>query len=282
MDRIAEVLERLSAPPRVEAPREIFKAPKFDGTGDVNYFITQFETIGIANEWSQAATFLHLRESLKDGAQDCGRPDSVEGILSALRARYGVSPREARARLTTIRRDPKITLQEHASEIQKLVGIAYGELPARNREDMVLEMFSNTLGHTYLQSHLLAVGPRTLEAAITAGNEFLQLRQQATRTPPGTALRVVEEPEGETEATQAEPIRKVDSGVLATLTQTIQLIMERLEQMDQAAEKTGRPKQSKPTQQNNTRPKRCWGCGLTRRDCPTHAPPVSGNGHSLQ
>ena len=253
----------------------------------MDYFITQFETVQAANEWSRAATFLHLRESLKDGAQDCGRPDSIEGILSALKARYGVSPREARTRLTTIRRDPKVTLQEHATEVQKLIDIAYEDLPVRNREAMILETFCNTLGHIHLQSHLLAVGPVTLEAAITAGNEFLHLRNHATRPQPGTTLRVVNEPEEEPKPTQAEPVRKLDSGVLATLTQTIQLLMERLDQMEQAAEITSRPKQSRPTNQNGTGQKRtgCWGCGHTghnRRNCPTHAPPVSGNGYSLQ
>ena len=101
----------------------------------------------------------------------------------------------------------------------------------------------------------------TLEAAITAGNEFLQLRNHATRPQSGTALRVVDEPEEEPKPAQAEPVRRLDSGVLTTLTQTVQLLMERLEQMDQAAEIPSRPKQSRPTNQNGTGQKKagCWG-----------------------
>ena len=278
MDRIAEVLERLSAPPRVEAPRETFKAPKFDGTGDVDYFITQFETVQAANEWSRAATFLHLRESLKDGAQDCGRPDSIEGILSALKARYGVSPREASTRLTTIRRDPKVTLQEHATEVQKLIGIAYEDLPTRNREAMILETFCNTLGHIHLQSHLLAVGPVTLEAAITAGNEFLQLRNHATRHQPGTALRVVDELD-EAQAVRTEPTESKETEVLATLAQALQRLLQRVDQMAEQ-----RKKGSAPTREPQGEIA-CWSCaqpGHLRRNCPNQASTVSGNGHSLQ
>ena len=56
---------------------------------------------------------------------------------------------------------------------------------------MALEVFANTLGNAYLQRHLLAVGPRDLDEAIRAGNEFLQIRPVGTNTSP--KVRVVED-----------------------------------------------------------------------------------------
>lgn len=43
---------------------------------------------------------------------------------------------------------------------------------------MALETFSNILGNTYLQRHLLAIETRTIEDAVRAGNEFLQIQKE--------------------------------------------------------------------------------------------------------
>ena len=52
MDRLAEVLERALLTPRQPEPRrEVFKAPEFDGLGDVDLFIRQFSDVIDANEW---------------------------------------------------------------------------------------------------------------------------------------------------------------------------------------------------------------------------------------
>ena len=73
---------------------------------------------------------LHLRDSLRESAEDCGRAATVQAIYAALRARFGLSPREARSRLGVLRKDSRTSLQEHASEVERLVNIAYGDLPS--------------------------------------------------------------------------------------------------------------------------------------------------------
>lgn len=40
-----------------------------------------------ASDWGPAAVILHLREALKEEAQDGSRPDSLAGILGGLRDR---------------------------------------------------------------------------------------------------------------------------------------------------------------------------------------------------
>ena len=82
-----------------------------------------------ANGWTdRSALLLHLREVLKDGARACGRGDTVDAIFVALRIKYGLTVREARRRLNK-RKDVRTSLQEHASEVERLASIAYADLP---------------------------------------------------------------------------------------------------------------------------------------------------------
>ena len=52
--RLVEAVGRMPA-------RDQFKAPVFDGKGDVDYFIQKFQDVAEANQWGQAAIRLHLR-----------------------------------------------------------------------------------------------------------------------------------------------------------------------------------------------------------------------------
>ena len=127
-DRFADVLERLTGRPMLPAPGPQFKAPKYNGQGDIEYFISRFEEITDANEWEPGAAPLHLRDSLGESAEDCGRAANGQTIYAALRARFGMSPREARLRLSKLRKYFRTSLQEHVAEVERLVNIAYGDL----------------------------------------------------------------------------------------------------------------------------------------------------------
>ena len=261
LGRLTDILERMWDAPRPEA-RPHFKAPQYEGSGDIDYFIQQFQDVALANQWNQGATLLHLREALKEGARDCGRPGNIAGIYEALRARYGCSPREARTRLAGLKKDFKTALPEHAIEVQRLVRLAYADLPDRNQVAMALEIFANTLGNTYLQRHLLAVDPQDLESAVRAGNEYLQIRPRSDRGGPHSAVRAIdEEPE-----VRVQPVTEPDNARLA------QVLTKLVEQMEQLQSRMNSPRgpASQPRQEKKPG---CWGCGKLghdRRDCPTH------------
>ena len=162
--------------------QEVFKAPEYHGTGSVEVFIRQFLDVSEANGWGERATVLHLRRALKEDARDCtGTCNTIAEIFTALRARFGISPREARVRINSARKESGVPLQVHANTIKELVGIAYPELPGQVHEQMALDQFVNTLNHPRLQEHLLAIRPESLSEAVTAGNEFLQVRQNQLR-----------------------------------------------------------------------------------------------------
>ena len=139
-------------------------------------FIRQFTDVAEANNWCAMATLLHLRKALEKEANECSRGRDVRDIFTSLRARYGMTAREARAKLAGLRRDHKTTLQEHSAEVEKLVGVAYAAFPGELRRTMSMDTFASTIGNGYLLRHLLAVPAETLEDAVRAGNEYLQIQ----------------------------------------------------------------------------------------------------------
>ena len=262
LTRLTTALETMAGQSQPAHPPKAFKPPQFTGTGDVEYFIGQFVEVAVANEWSDGAALLHLRETLKEGAQDCGRASQVEDIFAALRARYGLTPREARSRLNGLRRDSKTTTHEHATEIERLVEIAYGSLPGTTRVEMAVDIFCSTIGNPYLQRHLLAVPTPTLQEAVKASNEYLQIRPGSTA---GGAVRPVGDPEENCIAPVAHP-------QLETLLQTLQQLTKKVDALQSESKQSNKPKRSQAEQ-----PEGCWGCKSPehiRRDCPTNPWPA--------
>ena len=230
-----------------EVRREHFKPPQYNGEGDVELFIQQFNEVAAANDWNDVSTLLHLRESLQEGAKEYGRAVTAEAVFAALRSRYGLSQREARHRLNGLKKDAKHTLHDHAITVEKLVRKAFEDLPEATQTAMMLDSFCSTLGDTALQRHLLAIQPATITDAIRHGQEFLDIKPQRTSTD-SNKVRVMEEDECEEE------------GALTKLMKAIQLLSAKVEELQHKA-----PPSSKSG--------KCWGCqkeGHIRSKCPTH------------
>ena len=257
--RLAEAIEALvekqGREPGPVIP--VFKPPQFDGEGDVEYYIQQFTDVARANQWTKPAQLLYIRESLKEGARDCGKAPDVMSVFSNLRARYGLTPREAWARLAGLRKEGRTSLQEHATEVERLVGVAYHGMDPEQRRDMMVETFLSTLNNPPLQWHLLAVGTPTLESAVRAG-EYLQIRP-STRSP---AVRMIEDDEKDTD--RVSPV--TSETLMSSMMGVLQGLMGQLERIATQTE-SGRAK--KESAKAN---KKCWGChkeGHLRKDCPT-------------
>jgi len=154
--------------------REKFPAPTYEGTGDVELFLESFDLVAEANGWNPAARLIHLRSSLKSTALDCGRGATVEAVRRALRARFGMSESQAQDALDGLRRQPKQTLHELASEVERLMGLAFPQVDAAVRETMAIDRFKSALGDASVKVHLLTRRPRTLADAMRYSDEFLQ------------------------------------------------------------------------------------------------------------
>lgn len=230
-------------------PPSPFRAPVFDGTGDVELFIGHFEDVAEANQWNPHATLLHLRGSLTDEAKDCSRPRQADQIFAELRARFGITPREARTRVNGLKKDYGVTLHAHAVEVTRLVSIAYRELPEAMRDELALESFCSTLGNVRLQRHLLAVHTPTIADAVRAGNEFLQIRS-------GPGYPGVQSTEGPAGPAEVRPVamKTPDPAVVECMLKTMQAMLAKMELLTS----------TKPPSKPEHRPKqvgRCWECG---------------------
>jgi len=289
LDRVAEMMETIAARELERAQRggqdRAFKAPEYVGQGDVEYFIRQFNQVAEANAWSAEATLIHLRESLKEDARDCGRAGDLDGIWGNLRSSFGMTRREAQSQLAIIRRAPSTTLQAHARTIEQLALIAYGDLPADTRVEMTVDLFSSTLGNAYLQRHLLAVPTPTLEAAVRAGNEFLQVKVNREARP----VRQLGEDDGEFPTQDGIQVVSAPTGPMDAMLLVMQQMGEAMAKLLMAQEKTGQQVltalKTPPVQVEVDDPARCWGCGQAghfRSNCTAQRPRPStrpaGNG----
>lgn len=250
-DLLAQALTRQPA-----APRETFKAPEYDGATNVEEFILQFSEVAEANEWTPGATLLHLRNRLKEEAKECGQGPDVQTVFNALRVRFGMTGREARVKLANLKKGPSVSFHGHATEIERLCKIAYQGVPARQRADMAVETFCNTLGNLQLQRHLLAVATPDLESAVRAANEFMQLGGQSS-----AGIRMI------------QPEEDQDMGMVRQTADPIQQLMRIVKDLaadvaqlkkQSVLKKDGRSGQDKPTSVCHL----CKQEGHWKRNCP--------------
>ena len=96
---------------------------------------------------------------------------------------YELTILEARNRLTSLNRDTKHSLTDHATEVKKLVEAAYVDFPKEHRQEMALDLFCNSLNPAYLQRHLLAMKLQSL----TNANPKVTIRQIDEETGPDSA-----------------------------------------------------------------------------------------------
>ena len=76
-------------------------------------------------------------------------------------------------------------------EIEKLVRIAYRDLPNCHRNNMAMKTFCSSLRNFALQRHLLAVHTPTRADTVRVGNDYLQI-QGSKRKPARSLVRALE------------------------------------------------------------------------------------------
>ena len=142
--------------------------PSFSGERDLKLFIKQFEDVAEANGWTPKQRALHIRSQMEGDAQGCGHGNSYEEILENLHARFGVSTRQARDKLAALKMKPGQSIYSQATEVTRLVEVAFSTLADADRRAMALEHFIRAWESKNIQRHLLAVAPPTIKAAVQA------------------------------------------------------------------------------------------------------------------
>jgi ElaB/YqjD/DUF883 family membrane-anchored ribosome-binding protein len=249
-DPIEELVERLS---HIGQSKPKFKAPKYTGDSDIELFLSQFLDVSDANRWSDREAALHLRSSLEGSAAACGQSSDLEEIISDLRARFGITSKQARSKLGSISRKSKQTFHELGAEVTRLVKIAYPRQDRQFQLETSLEIFSRALNHRTLQQHLLARPHDTMAEAVQICNEFMQVEGSKP------TIANIDAEEGE----QPETSRASTE---------IQLLLSTVKELMQSQSQLLKDLAQSQSKQDST-PRRkveCFNCGgpHLRRNCP--------------
>jgi len=96
--------------PGEEAYRYRLKVLVFMGFEDVEQFIQEFSELIDVTQWPPRVALIQLQMALTEQAKLYGLGTSVDGIFTALRAHFGISVVNARARLQGLRREVRTLL----------------------------------------------------------------------------------------------------------------------------------------------------------------------------
>ncbi|XP_049307227.1 uncharacterized protein LOC125777122 [Bactrocera dorsalis] len=151
------------------------KAPTFDGSIPFQIFKLQFEKTATANNWNAADKVASLFVSLKGPAAeilqtipDCER-DNYEALMSAIERRYGSEHRKQIYQIELQNRGQKMneSLQEFATEIERLAHLANADAPVDYIERVKIQCFINGIRDVDTKRATYALPKRTFAETVS-------------------------------------------------------------------------------------------------------------------
>ena len=236
-----------------------------------------------ANNWNPQAAHLNIRLCLEKQAQECARGDNVEAIFVNLRARFGLTQRQARDKLSTVRKEPGQKFHSLGVEILKLVRIAYPNMGAAHQEDIAVENVRRCIENRQLLRHLMTIELNTVAEICRASDDYIQAGSNLRQRPQMNVTSYSENSDLDNEVEfdcnavgmhstqndyQNKPKAKVTestSSEIAKQTKILIKIMEILDRNTKAVEKLA------SVQNTRQRKRACYTCGSENhmaRECP--------------
>lgn len=238
IEALVAQLANMQQPP-VQRPKH--KTPTFNGDTDVELFITQFRNIADTSAWNEQDTLLQLRSSLEGKAVESGRCETTNEVFQSLRQRFGMTVRQARDKLDSLRKTSKQDLFDFGDDIKKLTEIAYPDQDRTFLTQTALEKFIKGLSNSRLQQHMLLVRPANIPDAIRAAEEFLQYENKPSvqqvhmeeATPPATICSnsVTASENKDTNVQAMTQIAQSLSSMMQTQSQVVQAMQDHSQNM---------------------------------------------------
>lgn len=237
-------------------PHPVLKIGTYDGKSSWNVFKQQFETISEYNKWNDASKAVHLTAALRGEAANVletipeGSDSKYQELVKALELRFGEEQRKDfnMWQLKTRQQKPDESLQELASDIERLVLLSYKDCPADARERIAVQQFMDSIRNLDLKNVLrMSLSEfKDLRSATTYALK-IQSAQEASRME-RRMVRQVELSSTETDA--PDYVKEIKSDV-----QRLEMMIERALQL-----RRGNPRKIK-----------CWSYdeeGHLRNRCP--------------
>ena len=149
------------------------KPRRYDGTEDLDDYISQFNIISDLNKWDYTTKSLQLASQLS--GQACGilgdLPETqrrdYESILQALQMRFGSIERSElfKAKLETKVKGDHETLSELAQAIKKLTRQAYPRADTNMTNTLALDHFIDAISDKEMKLRIREARPRNIEEA---------------------------------------------------------------------------------------------------------------------
>jgi len=245
--------------PALPMDRYHLRALIFSGEEDVEQLITEFSNVTAICRWPNRVTLIQLRLCLTGPTKPYEIGQDVGDIFEALRARFGLTARDARVQLQGLRKNPKTNLREHATVVERLAQVAYGGLPADSRQSLALDAFLQSINNLGLKQYLLVAEVETMERALKPRNAYFQA--DSTCQPDKTIQQVGADDDMSTSPAKTA-VHVATAAAEEPLNLTSSLVRELLAEIRQLRQQSTveRPRGSLTDVYDRQRPV-CWGCG---------------------
>ncbi|GFX35073.1 retrovirus-related Pol polyprotein from transposon 412 [Trichonephila clavipes] len=164
------------------------KLSTYDGKSSWQVYKTQFSIVADANQWDSQTKACQLAASLRADAADILQtlPETqrldFDALVNALELRFGEKCVKDYSRLQLKSRQQKVseTLQELATDVERLSHLAFSDCPTEVREVLALQHFIDGVRDLEIQKALRMADLKDLKGAIVFAMK-LEAAQQATR-----------------------------------------------------------------------------------------------------
>ncbi|GFW41023.1 retrovirus-related Pol polyprotein from transposon 17.6 [Trichonephila clavipes] len=164
------------------------KLSTYDGKSSLQVYKTQFSIVADANQWDSQTKACQLAVSLRADAADILQtlPETqrldFDALVNALELRFGEKCVKDYSRLQLKSRQQKVseTLQELATDVERLSHLAFSDCPTEVREVLALQHFIDGVRDPEIQKALRMADLKDLKGALVFAMKF-EAAQQATR-----------------------------------------------------------------------------------------------------
>ncbi|GFV19996.1 retrovirus-related Pol polyprotein from transposon 412 [Trichonephila clavipes] len=164
------------------------KLSTYDGKSSWQVYKTQFSIVADANQWDSQTKACQLAASLRADAADILQtlPETqrldFDALVNALELRFGEKCVKDYSRLQLKSRQQKVseTLQELATDVERLSHLAFSDCPTEVREVLALQHFIDGVRDLEIQKALRMADLKDLKGALVFAMKF-EAAQQATR-----------------------------------------------------------------------------------------------------
>ncbi|GFX65955.1 retrovirus-related Pol polyprotein from transposon 412 [Trichonephila clavipes] len=164
------------------------KLSTYDGKSSWQVYKIQFSIVADANQWDSQTKACQLAASLRADAADILQtlPETqrldFDALVNALELRFGEKCVKDYSRLQLKSRQQKVseTLQELATDVERLSHLAFSDCPTEVREVLALQHFIDGVRDPEIQKALRMADLKDLKGALVFAMKF-EAAQQATR-----------------------------------------------------------------------------------------------------